>query len=65
MQVLFTLSLFSNSSNIFLVEKGKMSDYKKDETMVIYLYNTQDLWAVISGERFTIIHLRRNNQKES
>ena len=43
MQVLFTLSLFSNSSNIFLVEKGKMSDYKKDETMVIYLYNTQDL----------------------
>ena len=65
MQVLFTLSLFSNSSNIFLVEKGKMSDYKKDETMVIYLYNTKDLWAVISGERFTIIHLRRNNQKES
>ena len=42
-----------------------MSDYKKDETMVKYLYNTQDLWAVISGERFPPIHLRRNNQKES
>ena len=29
-----------------------MSDYKKDETMVIYLYNTQDLWAVVSGKDF-------------
>ena len=65
MQVLFGASLFSKSGNIFLAEKGKMSDYKKDETMVIYLYNTQDLRAVISGKRFPPMHLRRNSKKES